>query len=163
MNVERKEILEKIFQQTGVTLCDEETLQLLLGKKYNVEAIESQPTFGQKAADNIAKIAGSWVFIILFGVLLFAWMYINLHILNSPFDPFPFILLNLVLSCISAFQAPLIMMSQNRQDQKDRIRARSDYIINIKTEVIIEEVYQKMEEILKTQQDILEKMNNDTK
>lgn len=161
--MERKEILEKIFQQTGASLCDEETLQLLLGKKYDEDMIQVKPTFSQKAADKIAEIAGSWGFIILFAILLFSWMYVNTRLLRDPFDPFPFILLNLVLSCVSAFQAPLIMMSQNRQDQKDRIRARNDYIVNIKTEVIIEELYEKVDEVLNNQKEILEKLNDFTK
>lgn len=160
---ERKEILDKIFQQTESTLCDEETMQLLLGKKYDYEFEDSQPTFSQKAADLIARIAGSWAFILIFGVGLFSWMYINIRFLQSPFDPYPFILLNLVLSCVSAFQAPLIMMAQNRQDHKDRIRARNDYILNIKTEVMIEDIYQKVENIIKTQEEILEKLNKDRK
>lgn len=160
---ERKIILEKIFQQTQSSLCDEETMQLLLGRKYNQGKIEQPQSFGQKAADKIATVAGSWTFIILFAIILFIWMYINLVYLVKPFDPYPFILLNLVLSCISAFQAPLIMMSQNRQDQKDRMQAQNDYIVNIKTEVMIEDLYTKVEELLTVNKEILEKINNDTK
>lgn len=159
---ERKEILEKIFQQTQSTLCDEETMQLLLGKKYDNDSKTSKPSFSEKAADMIARIAGSWAFIIIFGIVLFSWMYVNILFLKSPFDPYPFILLNLVLSCVSAFQAPLIMMAQNRQDHKDRVRARNDYILNIKTEVMMEDIYQKIENIMKTQEEILEKINNET-
>ncbi len=156
---ERKALLEKIFQQTQSSLCDEETMQILLGKKYEQDPMLSKPSFSERASDSIARIAGSWGFILIFGLVLVIWMYINILWLQTPFDPYPFILLNLVLSCVSAFQAPLIMMAQNRQDHKDRIRARNDYIVNIKTEVMIEDIYEKVEIIMKQQSDILEKMN----
>jgi len=97
-------------------------------------------TFGQRAADGIAKWAGSWTFIIGFLALLGVWMALNVYAWIGEWDPYPFILLNLVLSCIAALQAPVILMSQNRQAQKDRIKAEYDYRVNRKAERGIEEI-----------------------
>ena len=102
-------------------------------------------TFGQQVSDKIADVAGSWTFILTFMFLLIVWISLNYWVLvNKPFDPYPFILLNLVLSCIAALQAPIIMMSQNRQESKDRLRAENDFLIDQKTEIIIEELYTKI-------------------
>lgn len=102
-------------------------------------------TFGQRAADGLTRVAGSWGFIITFLVFIGLWMYFNIHImiqyqLGEPWDPYPFILLNLVLSCLAAIQAPIILMSQNRQTQRDRIKAEHDYQINKKAEAEIREI-----------------------
>jgi len=106
---------------------------------------KEQLTFGQKVSDKIASVAGSWAFILSFLGLLFFWIAINSWALfNQPFDPFPFILLNLVLSCIAALQAPIIMMSQNRQEAKDRLRSENDFLVDQKAEIIIEELYKKI-------------------
>ena len=115
-------------------------------------------TFGQKAADKIAKVGGSWKFIICFFVFLAIWMCINTVLLKSQaFDPYPFILLNLFLSCLAAVQAPIIMMSQNRQEQKDRQRGEHDYKINLKSELEIRELHEKIDHlIIHYQQDLLE-------
>lgn len=158
--MKREEIVEKLLQQTGEEFCDEETFDLLLGKKYTSPTLE-EPSFSQKIADKVARIAGSWGFILLFAFSLFLWMLMNIHYLTNPFDPYPFVLLNLVLSCISAFQAPLIMMAQNRQDQKDRLRQRNDYLIDIKTSLMIEEVYKKIDQIIKNQEEILANRNKE--
>ncbi len=102
-------------------------------------------TFGQKAADSLTKWAGSWTFILMFGVFLVLWMIINGYLmiqykLGEPWDPYPFILLNLVLSCLAAIQAPIILMSQNRQAEKDRLKAEYDYAVNRKAEKEIREI-----------------------
>ena len=112
-------------------------------------------TRGQKIADNIAKFGGSWYFIITFVILLISWMIYNQFSKNS-LDPYPFILLNLILSCLSALQAPIIMMSQNRQEQIDRQRNENDYKVNLKTEIIIQDLHNKLDIILEE----LEKINN---
>lgn len=110
---------------------------------------EEKLTTGQKLADKIALFGGSWAFIITFFSFILIWMIINIWILaTKPFDPFPFILLNLILSCLAAIQAPIIMMSQNRQEQKDRIRAEHDYKINLKAELEIKLLSEKMDHIL---------------
>ena len=108
-------------------------------------------TLGQRAADTIAKFAGSWAFIFSFTGVLILWMIVNTVLASKAFDPYPFILLNLVLSCVAAIQAPLIMMSQNRQEEKDRRRAENDYKVNLKTEIMIEDLYDKVNAILEKQ------------
>lgn len=110
---------------------------------------ESGLTLGQKIADGIATFGGSWTFIILFFSFLFLWMGINIWMLSTrAFDPFPFILLNLILSCLAAIQAPIIMMSQNRQEEKDRKRAEHDYKINLKAELEIKLLSEKIDHLL---------------
>lgn len=156
--MDKKELLEKIFQQTGELLCDEETKDLLLGKKVNPLFINQKPTLVERITDLIARIAGSWFFIISFTLMLVLWIFINMRMKQNAVDPYPFILLNLILSCLSAFQAPLIMMSQNRQDQKDRNQAKEDYITNLKSKIMIEEIYEQLQELGKNQKEILEKL-----
>jgi uncharacterized membrane protein len=109
-------------------------------------------TVGQRLADHIASFGGSWTFITLFAVLLFGWMGLNSWVLASkPFDPYPYILLNLVLSTLAAIQAPVIMMSQNRQEARDRARALHDYQINLKAELEIRQLHQKIDHLLSRQ------------
>jgi uncharacterized membrane protein len=106
-------------------------------------------TFGQRMADGIATFGGSWAFILTFVGFLFLWICVNVFVLASrPFDPYPFILLNLLLSCIAAFQAPVIMMSQNRQETRDRLRAENDYKVNLKAELEIRHLHEKMDFLL---------------
>jgi uncharacterized membrane protein len=113
-------------------------------------------TYGQKVADNVAAFGGSWKFIILFGVFILFWILINIYILlNKGFDPYPFILLNLILSCLAALQAPVIMMSQNRQEEKDRERAKKDYMINLKSELEIRMLHEKLDHLIMHQQEEL--------
>ena len=98
------------------------------------EVIEEQLTFGQRVADGVARFGGSWAFIISFGVVLVAWVVVNLQLATRAWDAYPFILLNLFLSMLAAVQAPVIMMSQNRQDAKDRLRSELDFSVNRKAE-----------------------------
>ena len=113
-------------------------------------------TFGQKLADMVAVFGGSWKFIILFGVFILLWILANIYILmDKGFDPYPFILLNLILSCVAALQAPVIMMSQNRQEEKDRERARKDYMINLKSELEIRMLHEKLDHLIMHQQEEL--------
>jgi uncharacterized membrane protein len=106
-----------------------------------------QPTtFGVRAADAVASFGGSWTFIMMFGGVLVVWMTMNaIGIWQQPFDPYPFILLNLVLSCIAALQAPIIMMSQKRQEEKDRLRSENDYMINLRAELEIRQLHEKID------------------
>jgi uncharacterized membrane protein len=119
---------------------------------------KSQFTFGQHVADKIADFGGSWTFIISFLVFILLWMAFNIFWLaNKGFDPYPFILLNLILSCLAALQAPVIMMSQNRQEEKDRIRAKNDYMINLKSELEVRILHEKIDHlIIHQQQDMME-------
>jgi uncharacterized membrane protein len=111
---------------------------------------------GQKISDKVASFGGSWKFIILFGIILFLWIAFNsLAIAKFDFDPYPFILMNLILSCIAALQAPIIMMSQNRQEEKDRKRSENDYLINLKAELELRSLHQKIDVLLEEQIQIL--------
>jgi len=115
-------------------------------------------TTGQRIADEVASFGGSWTFIISFGVFIFIWISTNVFwLVNKGFDPYPFILLNLILSCLAALQAPVIMMSQNRQEEKDRERAKKDYMINLKSELEIRTLHEKIDHfIMDQQQELLE-------
>ena len=106
---------------------------------------------GQRVADKVATFGGSWTFIISFGVVLVSWIAVNIILATQAFDPFPFILLNLVLSCLAAIQAPVIMMSQNRQEEKDRQRAENDYLVNLKAEIEVRNLHQKMNLLMEEQ------------
>jgi uncharacterized membrane protein len=119
---------------------------------------EGPMTFGQRVADKIATFGGSWTFIISFLGFILVWIGANIFILmNKAFDPYPFILLNLILSCLAALQAPVIMMSQNRQEEKDRLRSKNDYMINLKAELELRVLHEKMDHLLiHQQQDMLE-------
>ncbi|MBI2880548.1 MAG: DUF1003 domain-containing protein [Candidatus Tectomicrobia bacterium] len=120
----------------------------VISENINVE-FDRQLTLGERVADKIAEYGGSWRFIISFGVSLVVWIAVNSwFLLSKPFDPYPYILLNLVLSCVAAFQAPVIMMSQNRQEAKDRLRAEHDYRVNLKAELEIRLLHGKMDQLL---------------
>jgi uncharacterized membrane protein len=116
------------------------------------ETIDETLTYGQRLADKIASFGGSWTFIISFFCVLFGWIGLNLYFFSRPFDPFPFILLNLILSCLAALQAPVIMMSQNRQEEKDRERSKHDYQVNLKAELEIRMLHEKMDHLILHQQ-----------
>lgn len=145
--LKQREIIQTIIEDVDLEMSDEEILHLILDKKVSTHHPDEGYTFGQKAADKLAKFAGSWNFIALFSLILSAWIILN-AVSQKPVDPFPFILLNLVLSCLAAIQAPLIMMSQNRQEEKDRERAENDYRVNLKTEIIIQDIHFKLEQLL---------------
>lgn len=119
-------------------------------ENFNIEDEElNNLTFGQKIADKVALFGGSWTFIISFFLFIAVWISSNVFFLNQKtFDPYPFILLNLILSCIAAVQAPIIMMSQNRQEEKDRVRAKKDYQINLKAELEIQKLHEKVDELM---------------
>ncbi|MEP2827515.1 DUF1003 domain-containing protein [Parvibaculum sp.] len=113
------------------------------------EVFEGTRTLGERMADIIADFGGSWRFIIFFGAVIFGWISLNIAGLFAvPFDPYPFILLNLVLSCLAAIQAPIIMMSQKRQESRDRVRAQNDYKVNLKAELEIRHLHEKLDHLL---------------
>ena len=155
---ENRKLLREILKDIRHDMTDEEVLNLLADSTVSVrpENGKEQNTPGQRAADAIARFAGSWAFIFAFTGTLILWMAVNTVLAAKAFDPYPFILLNLVLSCVAAIQAPLIMMSQNRQEEKDRRRAENDYKVNLKTEIMIEDLYDKVNAIL-AKQSALEK------
>ena len=146
-------------------MTDEEVLNLLADSKISAkpESGKEKYTLGQRAADTIAKFAGSWAFIFSFTGVLILWMVVNVILAAKAFDPYPFILLNLVLSCVAAIQAPLIMMSQNRQEEKDRRRAENDYKVNLKTEIMIEDLYDKVNAILAKQEEMERQLREESK
>ena len=134
-----KEVLDSIAKH--------EILATQVDEKY-----EAGLTLGQRLSDRIARFGGSWRFIILFAGILFAWVLINsLAFFLRPFDPYPYIFLNLILSCLAAIQAPIIMMSQNRQEEKDRLRVMHDYQVNLKAELEIRQLHQKLDHLLSHQ------------
>ena len=152
---ENRKLLKDVLDDIRQDMSDEEVLALLANRKISVRPdSEKKYTLGQRAADAIAKFAGSWAFIFSFAGVLILWMVVNAILATKAFDPYPFILLNLVLSCVAAIQAPLIMMSQNRQEEKDRRRAENDYKVNLKTEIMIEDIYDKVNAILAKQSEL---------
>lgn len=138
----------------------EKTVIKALKNKHSVlpqyEDDASQITFGQRVADKVAEFGGSWTFIISFMFFLVLWISANVFLLsNKGFDPYPFILLNLILSCIAALQAPVIMMSQNRQEEKDRQRSKNDYMVNLKSELEIRMLHEKIDHLIMHQEQSL--------
>jgi uncharacterized membrane protein len=149
-----KNVLEK--EKGEISTIEEQVIRSvkeneLLSKNINTE-FEQKLTFGERLADKIADFGGSWNFIVIFGGVLLLWVAVNSMILIwRPFDPYPFILLNLVLSCLAAIQAPVILMSQNRQESRDRLRSEHDYLINLKAELEIRHLHEKIDHLLMNQ------------
>lgn len=160
---ENRKLLREVLNDIRHDMTDEEVLNLLADSKISVrpEGEKEKYTLGQRAADSIAKFAGSWAFIFSFSGVLILWMVVNVLLAAGAFDPYPFILLNLVLSCVAAIQAPLIMMSQNRQEEKGRRRAENDYKVNLKTEIMIEDLYDKVNAILAKQSALERQLRGD--
>ena len=149
---ERKKIVKELLDVTDKEFTDEELIHELIATNITMDnKKEEKLSLGQRASDAVAKFAGSWAFIFSFIAGMLIWMIVNLLLASRAFDAYPFILLNLVLSCIAAIQAPLIMMSQNRQEAKDRERAENDYKVNLKNELIIDDLHRKMDLILENQ------------
>lgn len=151
----RSEYLIKIMhdEKGELTTLEKDVIEKMTDYEIISSDIEkdftSDFTFGERVSDKIATFGGSWKFIFIFAFVLFVWIGINSYILLSrPFDPYPFILLNLILSCIAAIQAPVIMMSQNRQESRDRKRAEADYKINLKSELELRQLHQKVDHLL---------------
>lgn len=163
----KKELVKMLLKNNTLEEQDEEELLDLLADQpiaIDVDKLEdSTMTFGDKVADKVSEIAGSWSFILVFILFLIFWVVLNTIILtkDSSIDPYPFILLNLVLSCVAALQAPIIMMSQNRQAEKDSMRNQNDYRIDLKSELILEELHDKMDRILENQERIIKMSNKD--
>lgn len=158
MKQTKKEIVNKLLKQTISKKEEAELLDMLVDRPIAVDVEkEEQETlkFGDKVADKLSEIAGSWGFIIGFTGFLVFWIVLNTVILKDAIDEYPFILLNLLLSCLAAIQAPIIMMSQNRQAKKDSLRNQNDYYTDVKTELIIEELHDKIDLMLKNQEKIM--------
>lgn len=159
LNVYRqKYIANYLAKEVGeLSQLEETVLNSLKNKNTIVDKIEESEeeriTIGQQLADQVASFGGSWSFILCFGLFMFLWISSNVYLFyNKGFDPYPFILLNLILSCLAALQAPIIMMSQNRQEEKDRIRGKKDYMINLKSELEIRMLHEKVDHLVIHQQ-----------
>ena len=136
--------LAQLHQIVADSLKEEKLISRRLRKEY-----QEKPSTGERLADKVASFGGSWKFIIFFSLVLLSWILLNAYFLSAEaFDPYPFILLNLVLSCVAALQAPIILMSQNRQESKDRKRAEHDYLINLKAEIEIRSLHQKIDVLI---------------
>ena len=156
---ERRKVIKELLYVTDKEFTDEELIHQLIATEVTKNTDKDEKlSLGQKASDAVAKFAGSWAFIFSFIAVMVIWMVVNIVLAANAFDGYPFILLNLVLSCIAAVQAPLIMMSQNRQEAKDRKRAENDYRINLKNELIIDDLHKKLDLVLENQKKIIRKL-----
>ena len=156
---ERRKVIKELLDVTDKEFTDEELIHQLIATEVTKNTDKDEKlSLGQKASDAVAKFAGSWAFIFSFIAVMVIWMVVNIVLAANAFDGYPFILLNLVLSCIAAVQAPLIMMSQNRQEAKDRERAENDYRINLKNELIIDDLHKKLDLLLENQKKIMRKL-----
>ena len=160
----KKEIVKMLLKNNELEAQDEEELiDLLIDQPISIDVDkqeEAKMTRGDRIADKVSEIAGSWSFILGFSAFLLFWVILNSIILKGDYqiDEYPFILLNLLLSCLAALQAPIIMMSQNRQAAKDSLRNQNDYRTDLKSELLLEDLHHKMEEILKNQRKLLRLM-----
>lgn len=160
LNLYRQKYLsEYLIQEVGeLSTLEEDVLKTIQQEKIITTQNESldeatEYSLGQRLADKVATFGGSWRFIIIFGIFIFIWMVINIiFLMDKGFDPYPFILLNLILSCLAALQAPVIMMSQNRQEEKDRERSKQDYMVNLKAELEIRILHEKLDHLIIHQQ-----------
>jgi uncharacterized membrane protein len=158
LNVYRQKYIgEYLAKEVGeMSTLEDTVLDALKNRNTLVDKIaddNEKSTPGQRLADHVASFGGSWTFILSFAAFLFVWIAINIFVFAAkPFDPYPFILLNLILSTIAALQAPVIMMSQNRQEEKDRERAKKDYMINLKSELEIRMLHEKLDHLIIHQQ-----------
>lgn len=163
----KKDIVKMLLKNSELEAQDEEELLDLLVEQPIAIDVDKQGaqkmSFGDRAADKVSEIAGSWAFVLGFLLFLIVWIIINTFILmdeGAP-DPFPYVLLNLVLSCIAAIQAPIIMMSQNRQAAKDSLRNQNDYRTDLKSELILESLHDHINEVLKNQKRIIKLLEDD--
>lgn len=153
----KKEIVKMLLNQDSALEDEDELLDMLVSSPIAVDVdkvTNENATFGDKVADKITEIAGSWGFIIGFTLFLIGWILLNVYAFEK-LDPYPFILLNLVLSCVAALQAPVIMMSQNRAAKRDSMRAQNDYKTDLKSELILEELHDKVDKIVSNQDKII--------
>ncbi len=153
----KKEIVEMLLKKNLDVVDEEELINMLIDEPIAIDVDKQEDatrTFGDKLADKLTKIAGSWKFIIGMIIFLLSWILLNLFVIDNA-DPYPFILLNLILSCIAALQAPIIMMSQNREAKKDSLRSSNDYKTDLKSELILEELHNEIKKLTANQNKIL--------
>lgn len=156
--MKKREIVERLVNRSLDNKEKEELIKLLLDNQITVDVDQQEKNslkIGDKIADKVSSIAGSWSFILFFVFFLILWIILNIYVFDK-IDPYPFILLNLLLSCIAAIQAPIIMMSQHREAKKDSLRNQNDFITDLKSELILEDLHHKLEIILNNQKRIIE-------
>ncbi len=161
----KREIVNMLLNQNLETNDEVELIDILIDQPISIDVDkqnEQNLKKGDKIADKLTQVAGSWGFIIGFIIFLAIWMILNITVLKDV-DPYPFILLNLLLSCLAALQAPIIMMSQNREARKDSMRSKNDYKVDLKSELILEALHDKMDEIIKNQRKIIEYFKQENK
>ena len=161
-NRTKKDIVKMLLKNKELENEDEtQLMEILFDEQIAIDVdkqAEENETWSDKLADKITEIAGSWSFILGFTLFLILWIVLNIYVIKN-LDPYPFILLNLVLSCVAALQAPIIMMSQNRAAKRDSMRSKNDYKTDLKSELILEELHDKMEKILSNQNKILKMLD----
>ena len=153
----KKEIVEMLLKKKLDTMDEADLINMLIDEPIAIDVDKQEDatrTFGDKLADKLTEIAGSWKFIIGMIIFLLSWILLNLFVIDNA-DPYPFILLNLILSCIAALQAPIIMMSQNREAKKDSLRSSNDYKTDLKSELILEELHNEIKRLTANQSKIL--------
>ncbi len=153
----KKEIVEMLLKKKLDTVDEADLINMLIDEPIAIDVDKQEDatrTFGDKLADKLTEIAGSWKFIIGMIIFLLSWILLNLFVIDNA-DPYPFILLNLILSCIAALQAPIIMMSQNREAKKDSLRSSNDYKTDLKSELILEELHNEIKKLTANQNKIL--------
>ena len=156
--VNKKEIVKKLLKQEIDAEDEQELIEMLIDRPITIDVDKQEDkslTFGEKLADKLSEVAGSWTFIISFSLFIITWIIINVIVLQKAADPYPFVLLNLMLSCLASLQAPIIMMSQNRQAKKDSIRNQNDYQIDLKSELILERLHEEIQESLRNERQII--------
>jgi len=161
----KKEIVQQLIDKPLDTTDENELMEMLLEEPIAIDSDKYEDrkrTFGDKLADKLTQMAGSWTVIIIFFCFLIFWVIFNLVAVNA-FDPYPYILLNLLLSCISALQAPIILMSQNRAAKKESLRSKNDYKTDLKSELILENLHDKINYIEKNQKTIIKLIKNNVK
>lgn len=161
----KKEIVKMLINQSIDTEDENELIDLLVDKSIamDVDKVDKDnEKFGDKVADKLTEFAGSWGFIIGFSLFLIIWILLNVYVFLE-IDPYPFVFLNLLLSCIAALQAPIIMMSQNRSAKKDSMRSKNDYKTDLKSELILEELHEQMTKMISNQNKIIKLLSDEDK
>ena len=161
--VNKKELVKKLLKQEIDAENEEELIEMLIDKPITIDVDKQEDknlSFGDRMADKLSEFAGSWGFIFGFAIFIIVWIILNTVIVtNGGGDPYPFILLNLMLSCLASLQAPVIMMSQNRQAKKDSLRNQNDYQVDLKSEIILERLHDEIQESLKNERQIIKMLN----
>jgi uncharacterized membrane protein len=162
--VNKKEIVKKLLKQEISADDESDLIEMLIEKPITIDVDKQEDkdlTRGEKLADKLSEVAGSWGFIIGFTLFIVGWIIVNLVIMRKAMDPYPFILLNLMLSCLASLQAPIIMMSQNRQAAKDSLRNQNDYQVDLKSELILEDIHDDINRLIVNQQKILTMLDDE--